>query len=394
MRAKHFVTGLVMLSLGFFLTGCAGLLTGKGAGGIACPTKDLDALLKSGEYRAKVDTFLLVEDASSSMGDKPGKLFERGPSKFSLSKDIMRCLNDTLPQDFPATAGLRLFGPVYSENGLVYGMTKYHSGGMEDAITGVGNTGGVTPMADAITFGAYDLANTPGRAAMIIFSDGINTEAADPAAAAAAAMETYGDNLCIYTVLLGNDPQGKVTMEQIASQGKCGFATKADLLHARTLADGSTTGSADGMADFVTAVFLEKAPPAKVAPPPPAKPAPIPKKLSITLLVEFDFDKSVVKPQYFSDIEQVANFLKTYPRTDARLEGHTDHTGTEEYNMALSERRAASVKKVLVEKYNVEAARVTTVGYGESKPIATNATKEGRQLNRRVVADIVTTVME
>ena len=420
MRVKGFVTALLVLFLGFVLTGCAGLST-KSTADITCTTKDINAMLKSGDYQKKVDNFLIIQDASSSMSDKLGKSFTDEPSKLALSKDLVTCLNSTLPDDFNVNAGMRVFGPVYSEKGLVYGMSKYTKAGLADAVLAVGGTGGVTPLANAITFGNKDLYDLPGDAAVIIFSDGINTEPASPVAAAATMKDMYGDNVCIYTVLLGNDPQGKMTMEQIAAAGKCGFATEADNLHARTLSDGATVGAADGMADFVTAVFLEKAPakaPMKTVdldsdgdgvpdsldkcPNTPKGikvdqvgcPVPIPGKVSITLLVEFDFDKAVVKPQYHGDIEKVANFLKAYPKTTGDLEGHTDSIGTEDYNMKLSKRRAESVKKYLVEKFNIEGSRLTTVGYGESQPVASNKTDAGRQKNRRVVANIVTITVQ
>ena len=416
MRVKHFVTGVLVLLLGFVLTGCAGLST-KSTADITCTSKDINAMLKSGEYQKKVDNFLIIQDASSSMSDKLGKSFTYEPSKLALSKDLVRCLNSTLPDDLSVNAGMRVFGPIYSEKGLVYGMSKYTKAGLEDAVLAVGGTGGVTPLANAISYGNADLYDMTGDAALIIFSDGLNTEPASPVAAAAAMNDIYGDNICIYTVLLGNDPKGKMTMEQIAAAGKCGFATEADSLHARTLADGSSVGVADGMADFVTAVFLEKAPakaPRKAVdldsdgdgvpdsldqcPNTPKGikvdrvgcPVPIPEKVSITLLVQFDFDKYTVKPEYHDDIEKVANFLKAYPKTTGDLEGHTCSIGTEEYNMKLSKRRAESVKKYLVEKFNIDGSRLTTVGYGESQPVASNKTQDGRIKNRRVVANIVT----
>jgi OOP family OmpA-OmpF porin len=107
------------------------------------------------------------------------------------------------------------------------------------------------------------------------------------------------------------------------------------------------------------------------------------------VLIEFDFDKADVKPQYHGEIEKVANFLKAYPDTTGIVEGHTDSKGSDAYNMKLSQRRAASVEKYLVEKFNIDAARLSTVGYGESKPVASNKTEAGRQQNRRVVVNVM-----
>ena len=75
--------------------------------------------------------------------------------------------------------------------------------------------------------------------------------------------------------------------------------------------------------------------------------------------------------------------MRENPTTKAVVEGNTDSKGTDEYNQKLSERRAASVKDVLV-KSGIEADRLTTVGYGESRPVASNDTEEGRAKNRRV----------
>ena len=72
-----------------------------------------------------------------------------------------------------------------------------------------------------------------------------------------------------------------------------------------------------------------------------------------------------------------------YPQTSILVEGHTDSTGSDAYNQQLSERRANSVRKLLVQR-GVQEQRITILGYGESRPIATNATPEGRQMNRRV----------
>jgi len=111
-----------------------------------------------------------------------------------------------------------------------------------------------------------------------------------------------------------------------------------------------------------------------------------PMKVTINLNVLFDFDKSDIKPKYHNEIKRVADYMNAYPWEKATLEGHTDSKGTDAYNQKLSQRRVDAVQKYLVEKFGISADRLKAVGYGESRPIATNDTDEGRQLNRRVQA--------
>lgn len=112
----------------------------------------------------------------------------------------------------------------------------------------------------------------------------------------------------------------------------------------------------------------------------------------IDLTVQFDFDQSVVKPEFFEDIRRVADFLAANDDVVAVVEGHTDSAGTDEYNQSLSERRAAAVRQVLIERFGVSAARVTSVGYGESRPVTSNNTADGRAQNRRVVGSMTATM--
>ena len=103
--------------------------------------------------------------------------------------------------------------------------------------------------------------------------------------------------------------------------------------------------------------------------------------------VLFDVDSATLKPGAYNEINRVTNVLNQYPQTRIQVAGHTDNTGSEQHNQALSERRAASVKNALIDQ-GVSASRITTVGFGEMQPIASNYTAEGRQLNRRVVITI------
>jgi len=105
--------------------------------------------------------------------------------------------------------------------------------------------------------------------------------------------------------------------------------------------------------------------------------------VTFTSDVMFDHDSAVLKTGAYDEIARVAQVLIKYPKTAIRIEGHTDGTGTEDYNLKLSEQRAQAVKNALATK-GVEAARMQTIGFGEAKPIADNTTEAGRQMNRRV----------
>ncbi len=101
----------------------------------------------------------------------------------------------------------------------------------------------------------------------------------------------------------------------------------------------------------------------------------------------FDVDKSDVKPDARGSIATAAEVLVKYPDTYVTVEGHTDSTGSHEYNQALSERRARAVHDLLV-RGGVPPARLSVKGYGETDPIQDNSTPEGRAANRRVQLEI------
>jgi len=104
--------------------------------------------------------------------------------------------------------------------------------------------------------------------------------------------------------------------------------------------------------------------------------------------VNFDFDKSEIRPDAAVILDEAASMLSGRPDVAVRVEGYTDATGPEAYNQGLSERRAASVRKYLVGN-GIAASRLTSAGFGESQPIGTNDTREGRALNRRVELQVL-----
>ena len=99
--------------------------------------------------------------------------------------------------------------------------------------------------------------------------------------------------------------------------------------------------------------------------------------------VFFDFDKWDLRPISYIELDRVVKFLNDYPTVEIEMSAHTDSYGTDEYNFKLSDNRARSVMEYILSN-GIAPSRITSHGYGESMPVATNETDEGRQLNRRV----------
>lgn len=106
--------------------------------------------------------------------------------------------------------------------------------------------------------------------------------------------------------------------------------------------------------------------------------------------VLFDVDSAQLRPRAKDELDKLAEVFRKYPDTTLRIEGHADSTGTYSHNQRLSDLRAESVRNYL-ERQGVSDARIVAIGYGETEPRASNATAEGRQLNRRVEISVKAT---
>jgi outer membrane protein OmpA-like peptidoglycan-associated protein len=157
-------------------------------------------------------------------------------------------------------------------------------------------------------------------------------------------------------------------------------------------AEGAAVGVAAGaLVGGIIGAIVCKAEEPPPPPPPPApepvaeEPPPQPKVVEKIVLngIQFDFDKAVIKDQYFPILDEGIAALEKYPEKKVAVEGYTCSIGTEEYNLRLSEKRAEAVKAYMVEK-GIAADRLSTSGYGEANPVADNATRQGREMNRRV----------
>ncbi|NLI97360.1 OmpA family protein [bacterium] len=100
--------------------------------------------------------------------------------------------------------------------------------------------------------------------------------------------------------------------------------------------------------------------------------------------IYFDYDKATIKPESYPVLDEAAKILKENPSIRVEIQGHTDSDGSDEYNQKLSEARAASVVSYFVMQHAIDAKRLVARGYGESMPVASNASEAGKELNRRV----------
>lgn len=390
MKGSIYIKALIIFS-GILFVGCAAPQFK--------PTPFTPHRFDMDQYEPKVDNFIILFDASSSMTDE----VYNGSAKINIAKDVVYHMNQTI-SNLNIKAGMRVFGQNPSvgpgDTALVYGMTDYSQAGLNQAIDAVQKEGLITPIEAAFTDAGSDLESAQGPIAVILVSDGQDPSIPNLAnldANASALKEKYGDRLCIYTIGIGDNRAGLNRLKKIADIGVCGFYTNANDLN-----------STEAMADFVEKVFLTKRPPMPAPQPAAPKPAMAPmdsdgdgvtddldkcpntpKGAEVDAngcwnieMIHFDFDKSNINPQYEPILNKVADVMKENPALNLRIEGHTDSIGTEAYNQGLSERRARSAEQYLIDQ-GIDASRLSSVGHGFLQPIDTNETAAGRAQNRR-----------
>ncbi|MDA3917130.1 MAG: OmpA family protein [Deltaproteobacteria bacterium] len=354
-------------------------------------TKKLDA----DNYTSKVDNFIILFDASSSMNHAAGQ-----SAKFDIAKTLAYGINSSIPE-LGQTAGLRSFGhaPDLSKEKtiLFYGMEKYSTRNLDKGIDKITKAGGYSPVNLALDATADDLDGLSGDSnAVIIISDGLDMEKG-VLTSARKLKAKYGSSICFYPILVGDSKDGAALLQKIADIGGCGFYSTADELM-----------SYAGMADFVEMVFLDEKPAS--APKAPVVSAKkdsdndgvydgddkcpgTPAGATVNAVgcwvldnVLFDFDKSIIKSMAYPLLDDVVKILKQNPAMNLQLNGHCDNVGTPAYNMDLSLRRANAVRDYIVKK-GILWKRLDTQGFGFTQPVALNGTDSGRAMNRRVELD-------
>lgn len=388
MNIKIFTT-FAFLAIGVLSAGCAGMKPAEPAQEFTSHT------FPAGQYTPKVGNFLFILDTSSSMGTADEQ-------KVKTAKNLVSAINQSLPTDLTYNAGLRTFGHRDllwgNSTDLAYGMTKYTQDGLQGGLDSITSAGGTSPLPESLKAAGGDLQKIQGKSAIIIVSDGQIVAGMSGAPAALAKLKAeMGNKLCTYTIAVGSSPAGEKFLQEIAKADDCGFSETA-----KSLAEPGHLGA------FVNSVFLDQ----KIMPVAVAEPQVVdgdgdgdgvldsrdkcpdtPKgefvdeygcTLKLPLHINFDFDKSEIKPEFAAELKKAGDFILKYKDVPYILiAGFTDSVGGDIYNQNLSVRRATAVKQYLIDNFGIDPKRLVARGSGESNPVADNRTKTGRAENRR-----------
>lgn len=340
------------------------------------------------KYVPKVDNFVFLIDRSGSMDEKYAGTKE---SKIVLAKSIMERINKLIPE-LGYKGGLATIADYQELLALdTYAAANYATG-IAKIPTLIGSND--TPLGNGLKKLDPVWKAASGRNAVIILTDGQENAGTDSLKVATAQSDNYG--VCFHTISFADTVNGnQALLDKLSALKSCGVAVSA-----AQLADDAALQKfvKDVFYDVASAVdpcsldddgdgvgnCADKCPDTAKDLAVDAAGCPIP--LVVKLKVNFDFDKSDIKPQFHQELADFAAFMKKYPGVAVEIAGHTDSKGSDEYNQKLSQRRANSVREYLATKLGVPANLLTSVGFGESKPVATNDTDAGRAENRRIEA--------
>jgi len=335
------------------------------------------------EALQRVETMLVIFDATATHEDKAF-----GKKKIDESKNVLTLLNNEL-KTLEVTSGLRT---VANTTQLIFGLARHNANKFQRAVDSVTKAKGKISMSAAINAAKYDLKAASGNIAVIIISDGLSSNNYALKSAEILSAD-FANRISLYTVIVGNHPQGATYMTQLAQKTSSGFSLSA-----------STLNSAKAMKAFVKSVFFagvkdsslevdniqERDSDGDGVPNNVDMCNQTPKGAVVDSNgcweinnILFDWNKADIKPLYKEKLKNAAKVFKENSGLRVSLQGHTDDTGDAAYNQYLSELRAKNVKKELI-KQGVSKKQLKTSGFGLTQPSAPNNTVENRAKNRRV----------
>jgi OmpA-OmpF porin, OOP family len=305
------------------------------------------------------DNFIILFDSSSSMNEPYGKT---NMTKLAAAKEILKEKNKTLP-DLGYNAGLYLvsnFKPIYA-------VQKYDREKVAAALDQLPEKGsGATLFVESLSKLRDVLKQLSGRTVVFLFTDGEYTPTPGMKKPSQIAKELSDKHdVCFYVISTAKGAQEKEILKTVASINPCSRVVPFEYLLGRP--------------EYMTGALYE------------IDVKTIETVKTIDYLagfkvdnVQFDFNSSVIPSASHEELNKLGDFLREHPNSYVILSGYTDITGSDEYNLWLARRRAEKVQNYLTQYSGVSIGRIITQWYGKKDPIADNATKEGRQENRRV----------
>ena len=319
--------------------------------------------------RLAVDQVHVITDAS-------GTMYAR--KTFPMAKALTRSFVAGMP-DGSYRAGMLSFGGTEREGVPMGALDRAALSANADALRILGDIdgrGGTTPFHRVFGEVQQEVGSEGGTLGVVVFSDGLPDRKNWALDAASALAASQNGAVCFHTVQTGADPEGTAYLQELAALTACGTnrhvsSIQQPAAYTAFLRDVFVTGGGPAPS------------PARTRTTPPATGTGSCDDVLRLRGVEFDFDKSDIRPDAAPVLDVAVDQLRACPNVSLRIDGHTDWTGTEAYNQGLSERRAEAVRRYLVGN-GIPSSRLTTRGLGEGSPIATNETREGRARNRRV----------
>jgi OOP family OmpA-OmpF porin len=306
------------------------------------------------------DNFIVLVDASNSMK----RQYKKGSpeSRYEVAKTILREKVAALPK-LGYNAGLYLYTP-YTE---LEPMAPLDRAGWVNAVDSMpAEPKGPTFLAQGLKKLEPVLQGVSGKTIVFIFSDGQYTQfegVKQPEDYTREFASKY--NVCFYII---GAPQDNLSQKRLGDMAKANTCSRVIPFSNFVENPEYTTGA------LYTVKATERV-------------ETISSTKIIGLQVDsvlFDFDKASVRTEFVDEVDALGSFLMKNPAAYVLLEGYTDSTGPEEYNLGLSLRRAESISNYLMDNFNITDDRIVVNYYGEANPAADNSTSEGRRMNRRV----------
>ena len=312
------------------------------------------------------DNFIILFDTSSSANKMvPGK----STSIIQAAKSQLKTRMALLP-DLGYQAGLYIY--TNNEDPLrklkeVYGMQAYDRDRFAAAIDTLPEEGKGPTMIQAGFRGLRDVvAGLSGKTVVFMFTDGTANMVRGPKRPLQVAQEIAAEHdICFYLISSATESLDKQLLASVSKINAC-----SRVIPLATYMD-NPTYTTGALFTVKTTSYARLKPTTQVVG-------------IIAKDMLFDFDSTMIRSEYNPKLDMLGDYLQKNPDAYVVAGGFTDSVGDEEYNLALSEQRADSVKNYLVSNFNIDGNRIVTLWYGELNPVADNATSQGRQLNRRV----------